>query len=326
MLCSVSWVQCHMASRAALDPGAQPSHPTLQMGLPACLPPTPLPCQRHKPRCYPTIRPSGFKFTGAPKPQISGTSTWGWDRGKFRELPRQGWEKAEGPGHLEVGSGYFQRMDAPQDCFSCTQGELKVFPSLAPGSLLVQKLDGRRGGPHPPHTHRGSQTMTTCLSPSHLPFSMPARSFFFLGLWDIFHPLMRQGLSRERRWYKERWQPLSPGPSPPCSPTIPRTWGEADPPKGLEIPVPPPVPEGPSRDPASLDRMTQWQATSVSPQPAGDSSLGTGNKSASTKASASREQATPSPLSPTSLRGRSPSKQALNLQVRESAPAYDSLP
>lgn len=67
MLCSVSRVQCHMASRAAVGPGAQPSHPTLQMGLSACLPAshTTAPRRRHKPRWYPSISPGGFNLTGA---------------------------------------------------------------------------------------------------------------------------------------------------------------------------------------------------------------------------------------------------------------------
>ena len=188
MLCSVSRVQCRRAGRAALDPEAQPSH----LGrLPAHL-------LHHRPvpetqaRMVPNCPLRGSRVTGAHtplqdmKPQIPGTSSWGRDRSKFQEIPEQGWgvwdgeevptrgSPAPGPGHLAI------RLSL--------QGYPPTGTSLTPGSET-----GREESWSTAHTLRGSQAGTALLAPPHLPFSEPAHS------GDIFCPLMRWGLSSERR-------------------------------------------------------------------------------------------------------------------------------
>lgn len=186
MLCSVSWVQCHMASRAAVGPGAQPSHPTLQMGLSACLPPTPQPhaedtspggtqashleaSTSQEPKSHSKItKPQTLRTRG---PATTGDSTA--RLGESRGAGVSGWGRDPPPRtvHLAIGLS------------------LKCSPPVAHPLFLVQILGVRRGGPRPP------------------PLSIPSSLFRASSLpsssacspWDIFCPLMRWGSHFSKR-------------------------------------------------------------------------------------------------------------------------------
>lgn len=174
MLCSVSRVQCHMASRAAVGPGAQPSHPTLQMGLSACLPPTPQP---HAGDTSPgRTQASSLEASTSQEPKSHSKIT------KPQTL-QQGWEKAEGLGCQD-------REGTPPGPFTLQIGlSLKCSPPMTPPLLLAQKLGVRRGGPHPPPLSISSSMFRASSFPSSSDCSP----------WDIFCPLMRWGSHFSKR-------------------------------------------------------------------------------------------------------------------------------
>lgn len=123
-----------MASRAAVGPGAQPSHPTLQMGLSACLPPTPQPHARDtspggtlasRLEASTSQEPkSHSKITKPQTPRTRGPVTTG--------------DSTAGPGESRGDGVSGWGGDPPQDCSPCNRAEFKVLPShgtsFIPGS------------------------------------------------------------------------------------------------------------------------------------------------------------------------------------------------